>query len=494
MNEIHFTSAAELARRIRLRELSPVELLETVIDRIEERNPHVNAVVYKGYDDARAAARKAEQAVTTREELGAFHGVPTLMKDLFDFKPGWISTMGGVRALAGYIPDFACGWVERMEHAGAIIVGKTNTPVLGLRGVTDNPLFGPARNPFDLTRNPGGSSGGSAAAVADGMVPFAEGTDAGGSIRIPSALSGVYGFKASLGRTPAAIRPNAFGGISPFVHEGVIARTVLDVAVGTGILSGIDPRDPFSHGEPADFTAHLNRGVRRMRIAYSPDFGTYPVAPDVAAVVAASVKQFERAGAVVEQIDIDLGMHQSEMLDMFMRLIAVQNMETIDNLAAQGVDLRGEHAADLPRAVHESAALGNRLTARDISRDQRLRTGVYDAIQTVFDTYDLLITPTVAVTAPVNDTNGETEGPSEVNGEAVDPLLGWCLTYPINMTGNPAASVPAGLTAQGLPVGMQIIGRRGQDGDVFAASAAFEELQPWIHTYPGHIADPTLPS
>ncbi|MCM2394102.1 amidase [Streptomyces albipurpureus] len=493
MPDIRFMPATELAHRIRRGELSPVEVMESVISGIEERNPGINAVVYKGYDEARERARAAEKTLRNADSstrLGVFHGVPTLMKDLYDFKPGWPSTMGGVRALADYIPQHYCVWAERMEAAGAIIVGKTNAPVLGFRGVSDNPLFGPTGNPFDLTRNAGGSSGGSAAAVADGMVPFAEGTDAGGSIRIPSSWCGVFGFKQSAGLVPAVIRPNAFGGVNPFVHEGMITRTVRDAAVGLGALSGADPRDPFSWGARRDFSEFLSRDVRNWRIAYSPDLGSYPVDPEVAAVVEAAVRVFERAGAIVEKIDIDFGLSHRELTEVFDRTIAVQNMESVYNLKDQGVDLLGEHAADMPRELHESVAAGARMTALDLARDQASRSHVYDVLQKVFADYQLLLTPTVGVTAVTNATDGETKGPSHINGEPVNPLLGWCLTYIMNMTGNPAASVPAGLTAQGMPVGLQIIGRRQQDGDVLAASAVFEDIQPWQHTYPGRAGDP----
>ncbi|MGW4204227.1 amidase [Streptomyces sp. NPDC004726] len=486
--DIRFMPATELAQRIRSRELSPVEVMESVVSRIEERNPEINAVVYKGYDEARERARAAEKTVLNAdpdEPLGVFYGVPTLMKDLFDSKPGWPTTLGGIRALADYVPQHYCVWAERMEAAGAIIVGKTNAPVLGFRGVSDNPLFGPTGNPFDPTRNAGGSSGGSAAAVADGMVPFAEGTDAGGSIRIPSSWCGVFGFKQSAGLVPAAIRPNAFGGVNPFVHEGMITRTVRDAAVGLGALAGADPRDPFSWGAPTDFSAFLGREVRNWRIAYSPDFGTYPVDPEVAAVVAEAVRVFERAGASVEKIDMDFGLSHRELTDLFYRIIAVSNMDAVYNLKEQGVDLLGAHAADMPRELHESVETGARLTGLDFVRDQAQRSHVYDVLQNVFTDYQLLLTPTVGVTAVANTTDGDTKGPTEINGEPVSPLLGWCLTYIMNMTGNPAASVPAGLTAQGMPVGLQIIGRRQHDADVLAASAVFEGIQPWHHTYPG---------
>src|SRR3954451_20527292 len=202
-------TVAELAYRIRRRDLSPVEVLEATIASIEAGNERLNAFVHLDFEGARERARDAERAVTSGAVLGPLHGVPTAMKDLFDFKPGWPSTFGGVRALKYFVPDFYCAWAERMEQAGAILVGKTNSPVMGFRGTCDNPLFGPSRNPFDTSRNTGGSSGGSAAAVASGMLTVAEGTDGAGSVRIPASWCGVYGFKQSFGRVPSTTRPNA---------------------------------------------------------------------------------------------------------------------------------------------------------------------------------------------------------------------------------------------------------------------------------------------
>ncbi len=243
-DELAYLSVTELAQQIRSRQLSPVEVIDATIERIEQRDPDLNAFVHRGFDEARDRACKAEAAVMRGAELGPLHGVPTAMKDLFDFKPGWPSTFGGIRALAGTVIDASCVFVERVERDGAIVVGKTNSPVMGFRGTCDNLLFGPTRNPFDLTRNAGGSSGGSAAAVADGLVPFAEGTDAGGSIRIPAAWCGTFGMKASFGRVPVVIRPNAYGGTDPFVAEGPITRTVADAALVLQTLSGPDVRDP----------------------------------------------------------------------------------------------------------------------------------------------------------------------------------------------------------------------------------------------------------
>jgi amidase len=464
------TTATELARRIRDRELSPVEAMDAALRRIEARNPRLNAFVHQAFDEAMAAARDAER----REPAGPLHGVPTALKDLFDFKPGWPATMGGIPALRDYRPPYACAWCERMERAGAIIVGKTNSPSMGLRGVTDNYLFGPTRNPFDTTRNAGGSSGGAAAAVADGMLAIAEGTDGGGSVRIPAAWCGVYGYKHSWGRVPAIFRPNAFGGINPFLFEGVITRTVADAALGMTALAGYDPRDPFGIREEVDLLGALDRDIAGMRIAYSADLDVFPVDRRVAAVVADAVRAFEEAGAHVEPVRLGITRDQRELSDLWCRLIMPINVATVEGLRAQGYDVRD----DLPPEYLRWLDVGYGLTALDIARDQAMRTEVFDAIQRVFADYDLLVNPTVASLPVENAGDGNTVGPSEVEGVEVDPLIGWCLTYFANFTGHPAASIPAGM-ADGLPVGMQIMGRSGADTDVLAASAAFERLRPW---------------
>jgi amidase/aspartyl-tRNA(Asn)/glutamyl-tRNA(Gln) amidotransferase subunit A len=475
-------SASETASLIATRKLSPVEVMEDTIARIERRNPSLNALIYLGFDDARRDAKKAEELVMKGEKLGPLHGVPSAIKDLFDFKPGWPTTFGGVRALKNNIAQFYCPFAERIEKAGAILVGKTNSPVMGLRGVCDNYLFGATRNPFDTTRNPGGSSGGSAAAVADGMLAIAEGTDAGGSIRIPAAWCGIYGYKASYGRVPVVIRPNAFAGDLPFVHEGPITRTVEDAALAMSVLDGYDPRDPHSLDEKVDYIGALKRSVKGMRIAYSPNLDVFPVEPAIAETVAKAVRAFEEAGAIVEDVKVGITTPQRELSDVWSRLMMPLNLGTFATMKMYGVDLLKDHREDFPPEYLRWIEIGEKMTLNDLARDQWVRSQVYDAIQSVFANYDLLITPTLAGMPVKNRNDGNTVGPTHINGEDVDPLIGWCLTYPINFTGHPAASIPAGMV-KGLPVGMQIIGRRYADADVFAASAAFERLRPWAESY-----------
>jgi amidase len=470
--------ATELARRIREREVSPVEVMDATLARIEARNPSLTAFVHEAFDEACDAARAAERRLSAGEEVGPLHGVPTAIKDLFDFKPGWPATFGGIRALRDYRPPWICTWAERMERAGAIIVGKTNSPVMGLRGVTDNYLFGPTRNPFDTTRNSGGSSGGAAASVADGLLTIAEGTDGGGSIRIPAAWCGVYGYKQSWGRVPHVIRPNGFGGTNPFLFEGLITRTVADAALGMAALAGHDPRDPFALDGHVDFAAALNRDIAGMRIAYSPALDVFPVDRRVAAVVADAVRMFERAGAHVEEVELGIQRDQRELSDLWTRLIMPVNVAAIEMLREEGFDLHD----DLPPEYRDRLDAGYRLTVLDIARDQAMRTEVFDAFQNVFADYDLLVCPTLTAMQVKNGTDGNTLGPAEVNGVEIDRCIGWCPTYLSNYTGHPAASIPAGL-ADGLPVGLQIMGRRYADGDVLAASAAFERIRPWHDTY-----------
>jgi amidase/aspartyl-tRNA(Asn)/glutamyl-tRNA(Gln) amidotransferase subunit A len=476
-------TAAEMVTAVRERRVSPVELVHACIERIEQRNASLNAFVYQGFDEAVERAREAEAAVADGQDLGPLHGVPTAIKDLFDFKPGWPATFGGIRALRSFTLDARCAYAERMEQAGAIIVGKTNSPVMGFRGTCDNYLFGASRNPFDTTKNTGGSSGGSAAAVADGLVPIAEGTDGGGSIRIPASWCGVYGYKASFGRVPFLSRPNAFGGTDPFLFEGPLTRTVEDAAFGLTALAGYHPEDPYSLDEHVDFLGALRRPIDGMRIAYTPDYDVFPIDPRVESVVGGAVRAFEELGAHVEEVSVGITRDQRELSDLWCRLIMPINLQTFEVFKDQGLNLLDDHREDFPPEYLRWIDVGYEMSAIEFVRDQEIRTEVYNAIQGVFADHDLIVGPTLACLPVDNAEDGNTVGPSEIGGVQVDPLIGWCPTYLFNYTGHPAASIPAGMSDDGLPVGLQIVGRRYADADVLAASAAFEQARPWAHTY-----------
>ena len=484
-DELAYVSAQDLAARIRRRDLSPVEVVEAFIRRIEARNPSLNAFVYLDFDGARTRAKELEKALMGSELLGPLHGVPSALKDLFDFKPGWPATLGGFSALKNHVVNSHCVFCERMEdRGGAVLLGKTNSALMGFRGTCDNYLFGPTRNPFNLAKNSGGSSGGSAAAVADGLLPIAEGTDAGGSIRVPSAWCGTYGFKASFGRVPFVVGGNAFGAAdSPFLFEGPITRTVEDAAIALNVLAGQDARDPFSIIEPAtDFTAATRRSIRGLKIAYSPNLDVFPVDRGVAETVSRAVRVFEEAGAHVEEVKLGIKRSHKELTDAWAGLYMLLNLQAFENMKRDGIDLLGQHRKDFPPQYMEWVEKANRLSGLDFYRNQAIRTEIYNAFQGVLNDFDLLVAPVTACPPVDNANDGNTVGPSSINGVEIDPLLGWAMTFFVNFSGHPAASVPAGLS-NGLPTGMQIIGRRNADSDVLAASAAFERLRPWQENY-----------
>jgi amidase len=484
-DELAYMSASELADRIRRHDLSPVEVVDAFIRRIEARNPSLTAFVYLDFDGARKKAKEAEGALMAGEQVGPLHGVPSALKDLFDFKPGWPASLGGIRALKHRVVNSYCVFCERMEaRGGAVLLGKTNSALMGFRATCDNYLFGPTRNPFNLAKNSGGSSGGSAAAVSDGLLPIAEGTDAGASIRVPAAWCGCYGFKASFGRIPFVVSGNAFAAAdSPFLFEGPITRTVEDAAIALNVLAGYDARDPFSLTErDADFTAATRRSIRGLKIAYSPNLDIFPVDSGVAETVSRAVRVFEEAGAHVEEVKLGITRSHKELSDAWSGLYILLNLQAFENMKRDGIDLLGKHRKDFPPQYLEWIEKGKRLSGLDFYRSQAIRGEVFNALQGVLNNFDLLVTPTAACPPVDNANDGNTVGPSEINGVAVDPLVGWALTYFVNFSGHPAASIPAGLT-NGLPTGMQIIGRRNADSDVLAASAAFERLRPWQDNY-----------
>lgn len=478
-----YKPAHELAKLIRTGELSALALMEETIDRIKVRNPSLNAFVITGFDDALDAAKKADQMVKDGAPLGPLHGVPVAMKDLFDFKPGWVSTLGGVKALENNVVENQCAFTERMEAAGAIIVGKTNSPTFGFRGTCDNFVFGPTKNPFNAERNSGGSSGGSAAAVADGLVSLAEGTDAGGSIRIPSAWCNTFGFKPSFGRSPILIRPNAFGATTPFIHMGPITRNVKDAVIALDILCGPHPADPLTVVPKEDLQSHLGKDVTGLRVAFTEDFGVFPVEPEIREGVRATAEKLKQAGVSVENVDINLGYDHFELGELWCRLMAPLNTHVLDSLEQAGVDLLENPEQLPPDLLRWNDYVNNTMSMRDYYRDQGTRSEIFEKLQRVFEDYDAIISPTLACFPVPNDTNGDTKGPAELNGEKVEPLIGWCLTYLANFTGHPAASIPAGLGSEGLPMGLHIMGKSGQDGTVIALSEALEKVAPWDQHY-----------
>ncbi|MHA7777989.1 amidase [Roseibium sp. M-1] len=476
-DELANLTAIETAALVKSGQVSPVAVTACAIERIERDNPALNVVVFKGYDEALEQARRIERRLLDGDEVGPLAGVPTLMKDLFSFKPGWPSTLGGVRALKNSVWDIKSNFVDRVEHAGAVILGRTNSATLGFAGTTDNLMFGPTRNPYNLEFNSGGSSGG-AAAVASGMVPFAEGSDGGGSVRIPAAWCGLVGFQPSFGCVPAIMRPNAFGATAPFIYEGPMGRTVEDIATVMSVLGGYSSKDPFSSMHTPDFSAALRQSVRGMRIGLTEDFGIFPVDRWIADTVNKAGFAFEEAGATVERMEIGIRYSALELGELWCRMISAVSFGALNDLASGGVDLLNHHKDDFPDELVKWVQIAERMSLAEMQADQIMRTHVFDCFCDAFSKYDLIVSPVTSFMPFKNATGGDTVGPSQVGDVHLEPRVGWAMTYLTNFTGHPAASVPAGMI-DGLPVGIQIIGRKHGDADVIAACAEFEKVRPW---------------
>lgn len=481
--EVPFASATTLAAEIRAGDRSPVDVVDAYLDRICDRNDAINAYITVTADEARKAAHEAKRAIDAGEDVGPLHGVPVAIKDLTAFKEGVRHTFG-CQAFADNEADHTAVFVERLEAAGAIVLGKTNLPEFGYRPTTDNLLVGPTSTPFDPEKNAGGSSGGSAAAVADGMTAIAQGGDAGGSVRIPAALCGVYGLKPTFGRIPQPARPNGFRNHTPFIDKGPLTRTVADAAVMLDVMAGPHPRDPFSvPDDGSDFVAATERGVDGLKIAYSPRLGGFPVSDVVGDVVSDAVTVFDALDADVDCIELDYGRPYEEVRedahDPIMESLRAMVHQHLTDVA--NVDFLGTDHDDAPESFQSAIEAGRDLTAGDFERMNRARTTVFDAVQDVFDEYDLLVSPTLAVASVPNGV----VGPSTIDGKDADPFADWTLTWPFNLTGHPAASIPAGFTDDGYPVGLQIVGQRFAETTILAASASFEHQRPWQDGYPG---------
>ncbi len=464
-----FAPATELRRLIADKQVSPVELTALYYERIERLDPQLNAYLTLTQDAAMDAAAAAEQAVMRGDDLGALHGVPISIKDL-EITKG-VRTTSGSLAFKDRIPEEDSVVVERVLGAGAIMLGKTNTPEFGHRGTTENLLGDACRNPWNTERTSGGSSGGAAAALVAGLCPISTGSDGGGSIRIPASFCGVYGIKPTQGRVPRYGGRGAPAVANQTSQSGPITRTVADAALLLQVLAGWDARDVTSlRDTPVDYTAALDADIGGLRMAWSADFGYAAVDPEVVSVCVGAAKVFEDAGCGVNYDGFGFESPQEAFRVIF----------TTNTYASQGYLLH-DRPDDITDYVRDGMERGAAYTAADYAKAlgelDQLR-GQFDAL---FDEYDLLLSPTMAVPAfRVN------EHPATIGGEAqVDAFFGYLpFTYPINAIGHPAASVPCGFSADGMPIGLHIIGRKGDEATVLAASAAFERAMPWADKRP----------
>ena len=465
--------AAALAEAIARKKLSPVEVVEATLARMARLNPSLNAFCTVTAERARDEARRAEHAVMRGGPLGRLHGVPFSVKDTLD-TAGVRTTMGALR-FADRVPDEDAVVVARLRAAGAILVGKTTTPEFAHKGVTDSALFGVTRNPWALDHTCGGSSGGAAVAAATGMGPLAVGTDEGGSIRIPGSYCGVVGLKPSFGLIPRV----PVGVAELLTHLGPLCRTVEDAALFLSVTAGRDDRDGWSvPGELPNYAQAVRRPPTGLRVAWSPRLGYAAADPEVVRVTGAAVARLAELGWTVEEADPGFD-DPAEVADAF----------RYPGLAAAiGDDLERERARMDPSLVAIVEA-GRRMTAVQVAQAATRRHALWAQLDRFFERHDLLVTPAVAVPPFLIGT----PPPREIDGRTVG-WRGWiAYTYPFNVTGVPAIVLPAGRTVAGLPVGLQLVGRRLDDARLLAAAAAFESAAPWADRWPSVATEPVRP-
>ena len=457
--ELCYRPATELAQDIATKRLSPVEIVDTFLARIERLNPTINAYCTVTADQARAAARRAEAAVMRGAVLGPLHGVPVSIKDLI-FTQG-VRTTRGSKLYEHYVPDQDAPVVERLKAAGAIVLGKTNTPEIGWKGVTDNLVFGPTRNPWNLARTPGGSTGGGSAQVAAGLGPIAIGTDGGGSIRIPAAFAGCFGFKPSFGRVPVyPAAPN-----ESVSHTGPLTNTVRDAALTLNVIAGPDDRDRNSlPAAGLDYLAACDGDLRGLRVAWSPDLGYATVDAQVRRSAEAAALRFAEFGCDVAAVDIAWSNPDGAWESIFYGGIVAAVGDRFDAIRDQ---LDPGLAALIEACRHDSMAAYVKALV--------VRNAFWDQARTLFERFDLLLTPTMPI--PAFEITRNTPWP--VAGRLGESLAWSYFTYPFNLTGQPAANLPCGFTDDSLPIGLQVVGRRHADATVLRAAAAFEAAAPW---------------
>ena len=466
-HEICFMTATEMARRIRSKDLSCREVMEAHLRQIERVNPAVNAIVTLVGERALRQAVDADDALAQNAEVGPLHGLPVAHKDLLP--TNGVRTTFGSPIYKDFVPDQDALIVERLRAAGAIMVGKTNTPEFGAGSQTFNEVFGRTVNPYDTSKTCGGSSGGAAVALACGMLPIADGSDTGGSLRNPASFCNVVGFRTSPGRVP--VWPRDLGWF-PISVQGPMARTVADASLMLSAIAGPDRRSPISISQhPGRFAQPLERDFRSVKIAWSRDFGGLPIDPPVTQVLDAQRGTFESLGCIVEDADPDFG--EADEVFKIWRAWAFQSKYG---------QLVKKHADQIKDTVIWNVQEGEKLTGPRISWAERQRTELYDRMLQFLKTYHFLVVPVTQVSA-FDVTQPYVQ---QINGVAMETYIDWMKScYYVTVTGLPAISVPAGFTPQGLPVGIQIVGRHQDDWGVLQLAHAFESATEfWKHRPP----------
>ena len=465
-----FEPATRIGELIKSKELSPVEITKLYLERIEKLDSNLNSYLTVTADIALRAAQNAEDKLVNGDELGALHGIPISIKDLQMTKG--VRTTGGSLAYKDRVPEADCAVVERVLEAGAIMLGKTNSPEFGLLGANENRLGDPCRNPWNVDRTSGGSSGGAGASIVAGLTSLATGGDGGGSIRIPASFNGTYGIKPTQGRV------SSFSGVpgSPLANytsqQGPLTRTVQDAALLLQVMAGYDSRDPGSlRSSVPNFLESVTRGVSGLKIGWSPDYGYAAVDSEVLTISESAANVFTELGCTVIESDIKL----EGAFDTWFTLFAAGAYATQGHLLDDEED-------PLTWYAKYTIEHGSKTTGSDYVRAVGERDRMIQLFADEFDKFDVILSPTMAVTAFLTDAYPETIG-----GQKPYPSPEWGFlpfTHPINTIGYTAASVPCGFDSDGMPVGLHIVGKPGDEETVLAVSAAFEEARPWIQHRP----------
>ena len=456
-DDLCFLSATKQSELIRTQKISAVQLIRAHLDQIERFNPVLNAIVTLTAESAMAEAVLADKKTASNEPLGVLHGLPVAHKDLFLTKG--VRTTFGSLAFKDFVPEVDSLPVERLKQAGAISLGKTNTPEFGAGSQTFNAVFGSTPNPYDLSKTCGGSSGGGAVALASGMIAIADGTDLGGSLRNPASFCNLVGIRPSVGRVPSW--PDSLAWY-PFSVPGPMARTVQDLALAMAAMSGPDDRSPISLEAPGEiFLNPLARSFKGCKIAFSANLGGLPVEPEVAKVVESTRAVFQDLGCEVVNDEPDI----SEADEIFMLWRAWRTELRITPLLK-------DHHANIKETVIWNAEQGLSITGPQLVRAEAKRTELYHRMREFFKKYDFLVLP-VSQVAPFSI---DQEYPTQINGVKMDTYIDWQKSaYHISAMGNPAISVPAGFTSDNLPVGIQIVGRHRDDFGILQLAYAFEQ-------------------
>lgn len=460
-NDITLLSAVELADLIRRKEIGCREVTKIFLEKIEIHDREINSICTLDAGKALEVAGNLDLEIAQNGTEGRpLLGLPIVLKDLTP--TAGIRTTRGSRLFENWVPTKDAALVTRLKQNGAVLLGKTNTSEFGHKAITDNTVFGPTRNPWQHDRIAGGSSGGSAAAVAAGLVPFAEGSDGAGSIRIPASLCGTVGFKPTFGRVPDVAQ--SFFSHAPYFHNGPIARSVADAELLYRAMAGPTSGGIFSLPAEPRIPAR-NRPLSEMSVAYSPDLGYFSLSEDVRRACGEGARVFDNLGCHVIEVDLTL---PAETEAAFLVLWQAKLAGQYGGLSPRDLDL-------LDPVVQNLIEEGRSIDMVRLGEATKTRDRVWQVMTELFAQVDILLCPTTAVSAfPIQD-----GPPREIAGRKINALLGWILTYPLNLTGHPAVSVPCGVCDDGLPVGMQIVGRRLEDDLVLKMAAEFEVAKPW---------------